>query len=93
VYLLYDGHGSVRQLADVSGNLISGQTFDYDAYGNLVNSVTPQTNLLYAGEIYDSHLGFYYNRARWYDPATGRFNRIDPFEGNNFDPQSLHKYT
>jgi hypothetical protein len=34
----------------------------------------------------------YYLRARWYDQQTGRFNRIDPFAGNNQDPQSLHKY-
>jgi hypothetical protein len=31
-------------------------------------------------------------RARYYDPATGRFNRLDPFFGNLNDPQSLHKY-
>jgi RES domain-containing protein len=34
----------------------------------------------------------YYLRARWYDQQTGRFNRMDPFAGNNQDPQSLHKY-
>ncbi|MDR2440899.1 MAG: hypothetical protein LBE12_16175, partial [Planctomycetaceae bacterium] len=30
--------------------------------------------------------------ARYYDPATGLFNRLDPFFGNLNDPQSLHKY-
>ncbi len=29
---------------------------------------------------------------RYYDPSTGRFNRLDPFFGNLSDPQSLHKY-
>ena len=33
-----------------------------------------------------------YQGARWYDPANGRFNRLDPFFGNVDDPQSLHKY-
>jgi len=33
-----------------------------------------------------------YLRARYYDPNTGRFNQLDPFAGNNHDPQSLHKY-
>jgi RHS repeat-associated protein len=47
---------------------------------------------LYGGEQYDSHLSQYYLRARYYDPANGRFNQIDPFGGNNSDPQSLHKY-
>lgn len=37
-------------------------------------------------------MGMYYNRARWYDPATGRFNRTDPFAGSPQDPQSVHKY-
>jgi hypothetical protein len=34
----------------------------------------------------------YYNRARYYDPSNGRFNRLDPASGNRTDPQSLHKY-
>jgi hypothetical protein len=33
-----------------------------------------------------------YLRARYYNPATGTFNRLDPFAGNMQDPQSLHKY-
>ncbi|HBJ34416.1 MAG TPA: hypothetical protein DDZ51_06555 [Planctomycetaceae bacterium] len=33
-----------------------------------------------------------YLRARWYNPANGQFNRLDPFAGNMRDPQSLHKY-
>ena len=33
-----------------------------------------------------------YQGARWYNPANGRFNRLDPFFGNLQDPQSLHKY-
>jgi RHS repeat-associated protein len=48
--------------------------------------------LLYTGEFYDSQLAQYYLRARWYNPATGRFNRTDPFSGSSQDPQSLHKY-
>ena len=69
-----------------------GHAFDYDAYGNLLGSLTPQTDLLYAGEMIDPYLGWYYNRARWYEPATGRFNTTDPFAGSHEDPQSLHKY-
>ncbi len=50
------------------------------------------TSLLYAGEYFDSDSQHYYNRARWYNPLTGLFNRVDPFAGNLNDPQSLHKY-
>jgi RHS repeat-associated protein len=47
---------------------------------------------LYSGEQFDSKIGQQYLRARYYDPATGRFNRLDPFFGNQAEPQSLHKY-
>ena len=50
------------------------------------------TSLLYAGEQFDTDAQQYYLRARYYDQNTGRFNRMDPFAGNNRDPQSLHKY-
>jgi YD repeat-containing protein len=32
-YLLYDGHGSIRQLSDSTGNLITNESYSYDAYG------------------------------------------------------------
>jgi RHS repeat-associated protein len=47
---------------------------------------------LYSGEQFDSKIGQQYLRARYYDPATGRFYRLDPFFGNLSDPLSLHKY-
>ena len=49
------------------------------------------TSHLYSGEQTDP-TGLQYLRARYYDPAIGRFNRLDPFAGNFEDPQSLHKY-
>jgi RHS repeat-associated protein len=64
----------------------AAQVFDYDADGNLLGSPTPQTDLLYAGEMIEPYLGWYYNRARWYDPTTGRFNRTDAFAGNHSAP-------
>jgi RHS repeat-associated protein len=50
------------------------------------------TEFLYSGEQFDSKIGQQYLRQRYYDPATGRFNRLDPFFGNLDAPQSLHKY-
>jgi RHS repeat-associated protein len=46
----------------------------------------------YRGEQYDSDLGLYYLRARYYNPSTGRFLSRDPEDGNEFDPKTLHKY-
>ena len=46
----------------------------------------------YRGEQYDSDLGLYYLRARYYNPATGRFLSRDPEDGKTIDPKTLHKY-
>ena len=93
LYLLADGHGSTRLLTDADGavedrGVGDDQVFVYDAYGNLIDSpTTALTTLLYTGEQFNSTAGQYYLRARYYDPATGRFNRLDPFAGNNQDPR------
>ena len=91
LYLLYDGHGSTRGLVDATGQPLSSQIFRYDAFGNRLDNNIAMTSLLYSGEQTD-RTGLQYLRARYYDPATGRFNRLDPFAGNLDDPQSLHKY-
>lgn len=90
MYFLYDGHGSVRQDTDAAGTVIG--TYTYDAYGNLIGGNPAADGLYYTGEMYDASLDSYYLRARYYAPATGRFNRLDPYAGNSYDPQSLHKY-
>ena len=46
----------------------------------------------YRGEQYDSDLGLYYLRARYYNPNTGRFLSRDPNAGYLDKPASLHKY-
>ena len=106
-YLLYDGHGSTRQLAEYDGSVTVEHSYSYDGYGVLLQDkdnfppdgtqdpgkVAQQaTSLLYAGEYLDTDSQNYYLRARWYDSLSGRFNRMDPFTGSNQDPQSLHKY-
>ena len=69
-------------------------SYTYDAFGNLISRIGPtDSNYLYAGEQFDPDLGFYYNRARYSNTATGRFASMDGFEGDEQDPQSLHKYT
>jgi RHS repeat-associated protein len=68
-------------------------SYEYDAYGNefTVSGTTPN-EMMYRGEQYDSDLGLYYLRARYYNPLTGRFMSRDPLDGNQLDPATLHKY-
>jgi RHS repeat-associated protein len=81
----------VRYLTSTSGDITD--TYTYDAYGNLMaSSGSTANNYLYCGEQYDPQLKFYYNRARYLNPDTGRFWTMDTFAGNNEDPLSLHKY-
>jgi hypothetical protein len=40
---MVDGHGSVRGLADTSGNVTD--TYDYDAFGNLLHSTGTTPNV------------------------------------------------
>jgi RHS repeat-associated protein len=87
----YDGHGSVRQLFNSSG--VMTDTYDYDAFGNLINSTGSTPNVyLFAGEAYDAALGLYYNRARYLNTTMDRFWSMDSYEGDSESPLSLHKY-
>ena len=97
-FYAYDGMGTVRQLTNISGAVTD--TYEYDAFGNLLNSTGTTPNAyMYRGEAYDSDLGLYYLRARWMNPLTGRFMSRDPNEpklrdsnGTPIDPKKLHKY-
>jgi RHS repeat-associated protein len=88
----YDGHNNVRYLTDGAGMVTD--SYDYDAFGNLIRAMGDTENLyLFTGEQYDLDLGLYYLRARYHNPDTGRFWTQDSFEGFGSDPTSLHKYT
>ena len=81
----YDGHGNVRFLTGSAGT--ATDTYVYDAFGlPLTTTGTTPNNFLYSGEQYDSALGAYYLRARYYNPATGRFLAMDQYEGSILDP-------
>ncbi|HIJ72031.1 MAG TPA: hypothetical protein HPP87_11820, partial [Planctomycetes bacterium] len=42
--------------------------------------------------MYDAAIDKYNNRARYYDPPTGRFITSDPYPGDTQDPLSRHRY-
>ena len=90
-YYVYDGHGSVRALADESGKVTD--KYVYDAFGNLISSVgSTKNDFLFCGEQFDPVTGLYYLRARYMDTSTGRFISQDTYQGDINDPVSLHKY-
>jgi RHS repeat-associated protein len=87
----YDGHGNVRFLTGAAGTVTD--TYVYDAFGlPLTSTGTTPNNFLYSGEQFDSALGMYYLRARYYNPATGRFLTMDTDQGTISDPGTLNKY-
>jgi RHS repeat-associated protein len=87
-----DGFGSTRYLTNPTGTITD--RIDYDAFGNeIAREGTTNVEHLYRGEQYDANLGYYYLRARYMDPARGRFASMDPFAGFARDPQSVHKFT
>jgi RHS repeat-associated protein len=98
-WFVRDGKTNVRGLLDAVGRWVQpenlpAQQYFYQAFGQLANMTAAQatSQLMYSSETFDRLTGQQYLRARYYDPAAGRFNRLDPFAGNAQDPQSLHKY-
>jgi hypothetical protein len=82
----FDGHGSVRYLTSSTGAVTD--TYDYDAFGNLISSTgTTPNNYLFAGEQFD---------ARYYDQRQGRFWTMDAWEEirgtREFAQISIHRW-
>jgi RHS repeat-associated protein len=87
-----DGLGSVTSLTTSAGAL--GNTYRYDSFGNLTASSGSIANRFqYTAREFDSEIGLYFYRARYYDPTAGRFLSEDPIEfegGVNFYPYVLN---
>ena len=92
-YFLQDGLGSTTGLTDDSGGVTD--TYAYDVFGATKSHTGSSANAwLFTGELQDSPVGRspYYLRARYYDPAIGRFLTRDPLLGSATMPQSLNRY-
>ena len=90
-FYLLDGHSGVRRLTNATGAITDSD--QYLAFGDpLSASGTTVNPLQYRGQWLDNNLGQYYLRARFYDPATARFHRVDPWEGTVGRPVTLHRY-
>ena len=115
-YYITDHVGTVHAVTDSSGAVIEsyryspyGKVLDvFDENGNTISQSAIGNRILFQGREYDWDTGFYYFRARWYDPDTGRWLSKDPigingglnqyvFCGNNpimfIDPLGLWQIT
>ncbi len=97
-YFLKDHLGSIVAVSDVQGEI--KQQYSYSSYGNIVqvkdgagvdilSDPFIDNQFTYAGREFDSELNLYYNRARYYDSAIGRFLQQDPFPGKIGIPNSV----
>jgi RHS repeat-associated protein len=77
--LLTDALGSTIALADGEGAI--GTEYTYSPYGAATSTGSSSSNpFQYTGRENDGD-GLQYNRARYYDPTTGRFISQDPLGG------------
>ncbi|WP_411347183.1 RHS repeat-associated core domain-containing protein [Paenibacillus sp. WLX2291] len=91
-YYLYNGHRDVVQMIATDGSVVN--SYQYDEWGSLTQQKeTVGNEFKYAGETYDAETGLYYLKARYYDPAQGRFLNEDTYEGEINNPLSLNVYT
>ncbi len=87
-YFGLDGLGSVRQLYNSSGQIVSDRQFD--PYGNQMSKTgVGTTNYGFTGEQSDAS-GLVYLRARYYAPGQGRFVTKDMSAGDYTSPATLH---
>jgi RHS repeat-associated protein len=94
-WYLTDRLGSVRTMAQIAGTAVNVvYRADYDAFGKTSAELPAGggDRFKYTASQFDSATGLNYNRARFYDPATGRFLNEDPsgFAGGD---SNLYRYT
>ncbi len=84
-YYHYDGLGSVVALSDANGVIV--ERYKYDVFGQPMiidpnNEQLTTSNYgnpyMFTGRRYDSEVGLYYYRFRYYRPEIGRFLQTDP---------------
>jgi RHS repeat-associated protein len=81
----FNATGSTIAMMDQSQAVVN--SYVYDAFGNVTQSETISQPFKYVGQfgVMTEPNGFYYMRARYYDPKVGRFISEDPtgFDGGD----------
>ena len=79
-----DELGSITHLTDENGNVYN--YYEYDAFGNFLTKAENVPNrFCFTGEQYDPLTSQYYLRARFYNPAIGRFLNEDTYYGDGLN--------
>ncbi|RUL71050.1 RHS repeat-associated core domain-containing protein [Dyella choica] len=91
-YVTADQLGTARTIADGGGNSVWTWAYQSNIWGEQAPTSTGYTyNLRFPGQYFDGETGLHYNHHRDYDPATGRYQQVDPlgFKGGQW---SLYAY-
>ena len=85
--------GNIVALLNANGEIVAEYT--YDAWGNHTVTATEGNETIanlnpfrYRGYYYDTGIGLYFLKTRYYDPETGRFMTIDDI--SYLDPDSIN---
>jgi RHS repeat-associated protein len=90
-YLHVDHLGTTRLVTNSSGAAV--QRYEYAPFGKLIgDSAGPSESHRFTGQESDDETGLIYFRARYYDPALGRFITPDPISAAPDQPQELDQY-
>jgi RHS repeat-associated protein len=90
-WYLRDLNNSVRELVNTNGTMLDQLT--YDSFGNILSETSPSNGdrFKYTSREWDSEVGLYLYRARYYIPGIGRFLSEDPSGFGGQDP-NLYRY-
>lgn len=91
IWHLSDHLGTIRDLVDNNGVLVNHLI--YDSFGNVVSQMNSEVEnrYLFTGREWDSEIGLYYYRARYYAAQIGRFIEEDPI-GFEAKDGNLYRY-
>lgn len=90
-FFLADRDGSILAITDRQGNVVSN--YEYDAFGNSRARKEGVTSPFgFTGRELDRATQLYFHRARYYDPALGRFLSVDPAAPDDLDVLSFNPY-
>ncbi|WP_272535606.1 RHS repeat domain-containing protein, partial [Leptospira sp. GIMC2001] len=100
MFFMHPDHlGSITMLTDGYGNVLAGgemggkSHITYKPYGEILrtDSYGPDVSKYkYTGQEEDMESGLYYYKARYYDPAMGRFMQNDT-EVNALEPNGMNR--